>query len=95
MSSMSIKWMTFPRDLLSLYLAVHFLRMWLRGIMSSTNSNGDSASPWNMLLWIFTSAKLFPPTVNSTLQIIIIIIIIHSLELFPSALADGFSLESE
>ena len=27
--------------------------------------------------------------------IIIIIIIIHSLELFTSALADGFSLESE
>ena len=29
------------------------------------------------------------------LSIIIIIIIIHSLELFTSALADGFSLESE
>ena len=32
---------------------------------------------------------------RSTRQAIIIIIIIHSLELFTSALADGFSLESE
>ena len=66
MSSMYIKWLIFSWDLLISYPAVHFLRMWLSGIMAITNSNGDSASP---LIWIFTSAKLFPPAVNSTLQV--------------------------
>ena len=33
------------------------------------NSNGDSASPWNIPLWIFASAKLLPPAVNSTLRV--------------------------
>ena len=56
-------------NLLSLYLAVHFLRMWLSDIMVITNSIGDSTSSWNMSLWIFTSTKLFPPAVNSTLQV--------------------------
>ena len=55
-------------DLLSLHPVVHFQRMWLSGI-AITNINSDSASPWNMLLWIFTSAKLFLPTVNFTLKI--------------------------
>ena len=36
--------------------------------MASTNNDGDSASPWNMPLCIFTSAKLCPPAVNSTLN---------------------------
>ena len=48
---------------------MHCLRMWLSGIIAITNSNGDSASPWNMPLWIFTSAKIFPSAVNSTLQV--------------------------
>ena len=34
MSSMFIKWLIFSCDLLSLYPAVHFLRMWLSGIMA-------------------------------------------------------------
>ena len=71
-SSMYVKWLNYACDLLCLYLAVHFQRMWLNGIMAITNSNGDSASPWNMPLWVFTSAQLFPPTVNSTLQICMI-----------------------
>ncbi len=69
MSSMYMKWLMFSCDLLSLYPAVHFLGMWLTGIMAITNSNGDSASLWNMPLWIFTSAKLYPPAVNSTHQV--------------------------
>ena len=36
--------------------------------MAIMNSRGDSASPWKIPLWIFVSAKLFPPAVNSTLQ---------------------------
>ena len=35
------------------------------------------------------------PTSNSSIIIIITIIIIHSLELFTSAIADDFSLKSE
>ena len=54
------------------FFAVHFLRMKLSGIMAITNSNGDCASPWNMPLWIFTSAKVFPPAVNSTFQVSIV-----------------------
>ena len=69
MSSMYIKWLIFSCDLLSLYPAMHFLRMWLSGIIAITYSDGDSASPWNIPLWIFTTAKLFPPAVNLTLQI--------------------------
>ena len=36
--------------------------------MAIMNSQGDSASPWKIPLWIFVSARLFPPAVNSTLQ---------------------------
>ena len=36
--------------------------------MAIMNCKGDSASPWKIPLWIFASAKLFPPAVNSTLQ---------------------------
>ena len=30
--------------------------MWLSGIIAIKNSNRDNASPWNIPLWIFTSA---------------------------------------
>ena len=69
MSSMYIKWLIFSYDLLSVYPAVHFLTMCLSGIMPITNSNGDSASPWNIPLCIFPYVKLFPPAVNSTSQV--------------------------
>ena len=65
---MYIRWLTFSCDLLSLYPAVHFLSMWFSGIIAIMNGRGDSASPWKIPLWIFVSAKLFPPAVNSTLQ---------------------------
>ena len=55
-------------DLWSLYSLVHFLSMWLSGIIAFTNSNGDNASSRKIPLWIFTSVKLFPPTVSSILQ---------------------------
>ena len=42
--------------------------LWLIGIIALTNSNGNRASPWNISLRIFTSANLFHPVVNSTLQ---------------------------
>ena len=57
-SSIYIRWLTFSCGQLSLYPAVHFLNMWLSDIMAITNSKGDWASPWNMSLWIFASAKL-------------------------------------
>ena len=41
---------------------VHFLTMKLSGIIAITNSKGDSAS------WIFTTAYVFLPAVNSILQ---------------------------
>ena len=69
---MSIKWLIFSCDLLSLYPAEHFLSMWLSGIMAIMNSNGDRASHWIILLWIFASAKLLPRTVNSALQIFMV-----------------------
>ena len=40
--------------------------MWFSGIIAITNSNGDSATPWKIPLWIFTSAQRFPPAVSST-----------------------------
>ena len=94
MTSMYIKWLIFSCDLQSLYPAVHFLRLLLIGIIAIKNSNGDSASPWNMPLRIFTTVKLFPPAVNSTLQISMvfsincmtwsgIIIIIRVFHVFP------------
>ena len=60
---MYIKWLTFSSDLLSLYPAVHFLSMWLSGIIAIMNCKGDRASPWKIPLWIFVLAKL-PPAVN-------------------------------
>ena len=69
MSSMYISWLIFSCDLLGLYPAVHFLSMWLRGIMAIMNSKGDRVSPWKMPLWIFVSSKLLPPAVSSALQV--------------------------
>ena len=43
---------------------MHFVNMWLSGIITITNSNSDSASPWK----IFTSVSFLPPVVISTLQ---------------------------
>ena len=71
-SSLFIRWLIFSCDLFSLYPSVHFLRVWLSGIMVIMNSNGDSESPWKILLWIFASAKLLPPAVNCTLQVFIV-----------------------
>ena len=51
-----MKWLIVSRDLSSLYPAEHFQRMLLSGIIAITNSNGDSANPRNIPLWIFASA---------------------------------------
>ena len=47
-SSMYIRWLIFSCNLVSLYLPVYFLIMQLSGIITIINSNGDSASPWNI-----------------------------------------------
>ena len=49
----------FSCDLWNFYLPEHFLSIVLRGIISITNSNCDSASSWEIPVWVFTSAKLF------------------------------------
>ena len=67
MLSMYIRWLIFC-DLWNLYPPVHVLCKYESGMVTTTNRNGDSASPWNIPLWIFTSAKLFPSAVNSTLK---------------------------
>ena len=72
MSSMYIRWLIFSCDLLSLYPAVHFLSMCLSSIIAIMNNNSDNASPWNIPLWMFASTKLFPPAVNSNLQVFIV-----------------------
>ena len=48
----------FSCDLWSLYSPVHFLSMWLCGIIAITNRNSESVSPWKITLGIFPSAKL-------------------------------------
>ena len=53
-------------------IAVHFLSMWLSGIITITNSNGDSISPWKIPLWIFTSVKLFRLAVRLILQFCVV-----------------------
>ena len=76
MSSMYIRyirWLTPTCDLLSLYPAAHFLSMWLSGIMAIMICKSASASPWKIPLWIFASAKLLPPALNSTLQIFMVL----------------------
>ena len=73
MSSIYIRWLIFSCDLLSLYPAVHFLSIWLSGIMAIMNSKDDRASPWKIPLWIFASANLLPPAVNSILQVFMVL----------------------
>ena len=68
MSSMYIWWLFFSWDLWSLHPPLHFLSTWFSGIITITNSNGDNESVTKIPLKIFTSAKLFPPAVCSTLQ---------------------------
>ena len=63
----------FSCDLLSFYPTMHFLSMWLSGIMAIMNSKDDRASPWKIPLWLFVSAKLLPPAVNSTLQVFMVL----------------------
>ena len=47
--------------------------MWLSGIMAIMNSKRDRASPWKIPLWMFPSANLLPPAVNSTLQVFMVL----------------------
>ena len=63
----------FSSDLLSLCPTVHFLSMWLSGVMAIMNSNGDRASPWKIPQWIFVSAKVLSSAVNSTLQVFMVL----------------------
>ena len=51
---MYIRWLIFSCNFGSLYPSVHFLSMWMSGIIAIINSNGDSASPRNIPLWIDT-----------------------------------------
>ena len=60
--------LVFSFDLVSLYPAIHFLSMWLSGIIAIINNNGESAFPWKAPFWIFPSFRLFLPAVDSTLQ---------------------------
>ena len=55
--------------------------MWLSGITAIIHSNGDSAYLWNITLWIFASAKLLPPPINSTL----LVFMVFSIQLMTSA----------
>ena len=66
--SLYIRRLNFSSDLWSLYPPEHFLSPRESGIIAITNRNGDSASPWKIPAWIFTSVKLIPPDVSSTLQ---------------------------
>ena len=63
----------FSCDLWSFSPPVYLLSIWLRGIITITNSTEDNASPRNRLLWIFTLVKLFPPTVSSTLHFCMVV----------------------
>ena len=47
---MYIRSLIFSYDLLSVYPAAHFLRMWFSGIMAIMNCKGDGESPWKMPL---------------------------------------------
>ena len=73
MSSMYIRRLIFFCDLLSLYQPVHFMRMSLNDVIAILNSNGNSASLWNITLRIFTSSKPFPPIVSSTVQFCVVL----------------------
>ena len=56
------------RNWVSSSFSVHFLSIWLGGIIAITNSNSDRAFPRKIALWIFSSVKLFLPTFNLTLH---------------------------
>ena len=51
---------------------MHFLSIWLSGIMSIMKSFGDRAFPWNIPLWTFASPKLLLPAVNSPFQVFMV-----------------------
>ena len=72
MPSMYIRWLDCSYVFTSLFLTVHFLIMWLSRIFAITNSKCDSASPWRIPLWIFTSSMLSPPAVSSTYQFYVV-----------------------
>ena len=90
MSSLYIRWLILSCDFLSLYPAVHFLSMWLSGIIRIINSIGDSVSPWNISLWNFASTKLFPPAVDSTPEVVYDIVwyFVHLEAVYYPALQD-------
>ena len=68
MSSLHIRWLIFSCDLWSLYPPMRFLNMWFSSIIAITNRTGDRSSPRKISHWIFSSAKLFPPAVNTALH---------------------------
>ena len=72
LSSMYMKWLIFSCDLVGFYLPVHFLSMWISGIIAITNNNDDRKSSRNIPPWIFSFAKLFPPVVTSTFQFFVV-----------------------
>ena len=57
-----------------IFLAIYeaFIRMYMSGIITITNSNSDSTSLWNIPLWNFTPVKVFPHTDNSTVQFFLV-----------------------
>ena len=72
MSSMYIWRLIFSCNLWTLYPCVHFLSMWLNGIIAIINSNGDNTTPWKIPFWIFVSALLFPLAISLTRQFFMI-----------------------
>ena len=50
---------------------MNFLSMSLSGIIAITNNSSKSESPWKIHLWIFTTVKICPSTVNPTTQFFI------------------------
>ena len=66
MSSIFIRRSIFSRDLVNLLLLMPFLSIWLSGII--INNNGEKAFFWTITFWMFISAKVFPPAVNSTFK---------------------------
>ena len=71
-SSMDIWWLILFCNSLSLNTPCAFLGMWMSGTITITNNNGDSATSWNIPLWIFISTKLFHPVVNSTRKVFVV-----------------------
>ena len=65
--SMNIRWLIFSSDLVSFYPLVHFLIMWISGIIAIPNYNGVDAFPRKISLWSCTTAKLFSPAFSFTL----------------------------